>query len=197
MEKMLPDTGIPKKRLNRRMTTRSVVLCGLMIALMVVSAWVSIPIGPVPVTLQVFVMVFVLLVLTPRECLASISVYLVLGAIGLPVFSSMRGGLGVLLGPTGGFLWGFLLGAAIALLVLELTGKNRTIIRSFLAAIIFLVVMYTCGLVQFMAVTGLDPVAAAMLAVAPFVVVDFVKVFGAVFMVEAMKKALPALRSRA
>lgn len=183
--------------LNKRMTTRSVVLCGLMIALMVVSAWVSIPIGPVPVTLQVFVMIFALLVLTPRECLASISVYLVLGAVGLPVFSSMRGGFGVLLGPTGGFLWGFLIGAAIALLVLKLMGKRRTIVRSFLAAIIFLVVTYACGLIQFVAVTGLDPIAATMVAVAPFVVIDFVKVIGAVFMVEAIKKALPALRSRA
>ena len=87
--------------------TRSVAFVGLTIALMSVSAWVSVPLGPVPFTLQTFVMVFALLALAPKECLAAIAGYLILGGVGLPLFSSMRGGLGVLAGPTGGFLWGF------------------------------------------------------------------------------------------
>ncbi len=98
--------------------TRSVAFCGLTVALMAVSAWVSIPIGQVPVTLQTFVMVLALLVLKPKEFFISLVVYIAIGAIGLPVFAGMRGGLGVIMGPTGGFLWGFILGGGIALLFL-------------------------------------------------------------------------------
>ena len=88
--------------------TRSVAFVGLTIALMSVSAWVSVPLGPVPFTLQTFVMVFALLALAPKECLAAIAGYLILGGVGLPLFSSMRGGLGVLAGPvfSGAFSWG-------------------------------------------------------------------------------------------
>ena len=58
---------------------------------------------------------FALLVLRPSECLAALAGYLALGAVGASVFSGMRGGIGMLLGGTGGFLWGFVLGAVAAL----------------------------------------------------------------------------------
>lgn len=194
MQKKPHDKALGASRSAKRMTTRSVVTCGLTIALMTVSAWISIPIGPVPVTLQVFVMVFALLVLTPRECLVSIGMYLVLGAIGLPLFSSMRGGLGVLFGPTGGFLWGFFLGAVIALFVLRVMPKGKPLLRGFLAAFVFMAVMYACGWIQITLLTGMDPVAAAMVAIAPFVVIDIIKTVVAVALAEAVKKAIPALR---
>ncbi len=57
------------------------------------------------------------LVLQPKEAVAAITAYLVLGAVGVPVFSGMRGGIGVLAGATGGFLWGYLLGVGLAVAV--------------------------------------------------------------------------------
>ena len=96
--------------------TRSIAFVALTIALLGVSAWVSIPIGPVMLTLQMFAVMFAIMVLTPKQCMASIAGYLALGAIGLPMFSGMRGGIGMLMGPTGGYLWGFLLAAVVALL---------------------------------------------------------------------------------
>ena len=87
--------------------TRSIAFVALTIALLGVSAWVSIPIGPVMLTLQMFAVMFAIMVLTPKQCMASIAGYLALGAIGLPMFSGMRGGIGMLMGPTGGYLWGF------------------------------------------------------------------------------------------
>ena len=95
-----------KKAAGMRGRTRSIAFVGLPIALMGVSAWVAIPFGPVLLTLQMFALMFALLALTPRECLAAIAGYLALGAVGLPMFSGMRGGIGMLLGPTGGYLWG-------------------------------------------------------------------------------------------
>ena len=81
--------------------TRSIAYVGMTVALLAVSAWVAIPLGPVPFTLQTFVLAFALLVLRPGECFAALCAYLVLGAIGVPVFSGMRGGLGMLAGSYG------------------------------------------------------------------------------------------------
>ena len=99
--------------------TRSVAFVGLTIAIMAVSAWVTVPLGPVPFTLQMFAITFAIVVLRPKEAIAAIAGYLLLGAVGVPVFSGMRGGLGVLAGPTGGFLWGYLLGVSAAVLFLH------------------------------------------------------------------------------
>ncbi len=181
--------------------TRSIAFVGLSIALMAVSAWVSVPLGPVPFTLQTFVMVFALLVLTPRQCLAAIGGYLVLGAIGLPVFSSMRGGIGILAGPTGGFLWGFLLGAAIVLVFLQVARLRfgacgevgrKGLIFDLIAGFLFLAVMYVCGWAQLMVVASLSPAAAFATAVAPFLIVDAIKLVAAVFTARAVRKALPS-----
>ena len=98
--------------------TRSVAFVGLAIAIIAVSAWVTVPLGPIPFTLQMFAVTFAVVVLSPKEAIASIAGYLLLGAVGVPVFSGMRGGIGVLAGPTGGFLWGYLLGVAAAALFL-------------------------------------------------------------------------------
>ena len=79
--------------------TRSVAFVGLTIAIIAVSAWVVVPIGPIPFTLQMFAITFAIVVLSPKEAIAAITGYLLLGAVGVPVFSGMRGGIGVLAGP--------------------------------------------------------------------------------------------------
>lgn len=207
---------VRKTKMKTATRSRSLAFCGLTIALMAVSAWISIPLGPVPFTLQTFVMVFALIALTPGQCLASIGGYLLIGAIGVPVFSSMRGGIGVLLGPTGGFLWGYLIGAAVALVLLRAFDHGRafsarkgegnpskdaplraasrqgrfTIAASFAAALLFIVIMYACGWAQYMAVSGMGPEASFATAVAPFIVVDLVKTVVGVFTARAVRRAI-------
>ena len=186
-----------------RTRTRSIAFVGLSIALMAVSAWVSIPFGPVPFTLQTFVMMFALLALTPRECLSALTGYLALGAVGLPLFSAMRGGIGVLAGPTGGFLWGFLLGAILALLFRGALGawvkkvdaqSKRAFVVDLTSGFIFLAVSYACGWVQLMIVASLDLLAAFLTAIAPFIVIDAAKLVAAVFCARAVRRALPRQR---
>lgn len=99
---------------DRGSRTRSIAFVGLSIALIAVSAWIVVPLGPVPFTLQMLSISFVICLLTPKEAIATICCYELLGAIGVPVFSGMRGGIGVLLGPTGGFLVGYLIGVPLA-----------------------------------------------------------------------------------
>ena len=177
--------------------TRSIAFVALTIALLGVSAWVSIPIGPVMLTLQMFAVMFAIMVLTPKQCMAG---YLALGAIGLPMFSGMRGGIGMLMGPTGGYLWGFLLAAVVALLVRE--GLRRAIgekgvsgpmaiVVDMVACLAFIIVTYVCGCFQYAAVVGVDLAAAFMVTIAPFAVPDLLKAVAAVLCARAVLRALP------
>jgi len=185
--------------------TRSLAFCGLSVALMAVSAWITVPLGPVPFTLQTFVMVFVLLAFEPKEVFASVLIYLLIGAVGLPVFSSMRGGLSVLVGPTGGFLWGFLLGALVGTLFLQWARRrfllsdpkregmhknHRALIANLVAAGLFILVSYACGWIQLIVVSGMDPLAAFLVALAPFIAVDAIKVVAAAYTADAVRRAL-------
>ena len=86
-----------KTRSEATQRTRSVVFVGLTIAIMAVSAWVVVPLGPIPFTLQMFAITFAIVMLSPKECIAAIVLYLALGAIGLPVFSGMSGGIAYVL----------------------------------------------------------------------------------------------------
>ena len=185
--------------------TRSIAYVALSIALMAVGAWVTVPLGPVPFTLQIFVFTFVLVALEPKLALASALGYLVIGAIGVPVFSSMRGGIGVLAGPTGGFIWGYIVGYLAAFGVGAplknlggAKGKDKataaTAIRAFAMAFVFLAITYICGWFQLMISMGLTPEAAFAAGVAPFVIIDIVKIVVAVFIALAVKRALEVAR---
>ncbi len=200
--------------------TRSIAFVGLTIALIWVSAWVTVPIGPIPFTLQMFAITFVIVVLKPKEAMAAVVGYLLLGAVGVPVFSSMRGGIGVLAGPTGGFLWGYVFGVAAAVLLLHMvrtrTGRSAGLagdapdpaaaegsspLRRFArfvrvagieiaAGVLFTLISYVCGWVQYMAVAGVGPVEALVVCIAPFVVVDLVKIVAAVACARAVKAVI-------
>lgn len=193
--------------------TRSIAFVGLTIAIMAVSACVTVPLGPIPFTLQMFAVTFAIVVLKPQEAIAAIAGYLLLGAIGVPVFSGMRGGVGVLAGPTGGFLWGYLFGVAAAVLLLmvarsrsarreaqadpasaaALTGMQKVLgfLRvagvEIVAGILFTAISYLCGWAQYMAVAGVGPEAAFLACIAPFVVVDLIKIVAAVACARAVK----------
>lgn len=197
--------------------TRSVAFVGLTIAIIAVSAWVTVPLGPIPFTLQMFAVTFAIVVLSPKEAIAAIAGYLLLGAVGVPVFSGMRGGIGVLAGPTGGFLWGYLFGVAAAALFLyvvrtklgvaggkgapKLTraevaalspGRRAVLfVRNFgvdiAAGIIFTAIAYACGCIQYMAVGQVDLATAFLTACAPFIVVDLCKIVAAVVCADAVR----------
>lgn len=90
------------------MRAKRICLCGLFSALLCVCSWLCVPVGNMMFTLQTFAALLALGLLGGKWGTVSIGVYLALGAVGLPVFSGFRGGLGMLFGITGGFLWGFL-----------------------------------------------------------------------------------------
>ena len=179
--------------------TETVAFCGLAIALLTISAWVTVPFGPVPFTLQTMMLVFVATLFPAREALTSVFGYLALGAAGVPVFAGMKGGLASVVGPTGGFLVGFGLGMIAAVLIRrawpEPAGVAGRTLRDAVAAVALLLVSYVCGWLQLMALTGMDPVAAFAAGIAPFVVLDAVKLAVGVGLAQALATAVPALRT--
>ncbi len=202
----------PMKKTTSISRAESIAFCGLSIALLAVSAWVTVPFGPVPFTLQTMMLVFVVLLFPPREALVSVFGYLALGALGAPVFSGVKGGMASLLGPTGGFIVGFGLGAVAAVLALKAwkapvanatknggASKASRILglaREFVAAFVLLAISYLCGWAQLMAVAGMDPLAAFLAGVAPFVVIDVIKVAVGASLARAVRHAVPSLRTR-
>ncbi len=177
----------------------TIAVCGLSIALLTASAWITVPLGPVPFTLQTLMIVLLTLTLSPRESLIAIYGYLALGSIGAPVFSGMKGGLASLMGPTGGFLIGFGIGTCLALLVLKVMKPQTTFqeyLRLVCASIVLIGTSYAFGWAQLMAVTHLSPLLAFMTGVAPFIILDTIKSAVAIKLAMVITSMAPSLKKK-
>ena len=176
----------------------SLARIALSVALLTVCAWVTVPIGVIPVTLQNFAIALAVCALKPKESIAAVGCYLLLGLVGVPVFSSMRGGIGVLLGPTGGFLWGYLIGTIAACLTMYVVKKahNTGVVACAVKCAIQLILCYACGVIQFMFVMNAGLLAALAACVAPFVLIDTAKIVVAIICAQAVLKALSAVHAR-
>ncbi|MDP2181765.1 MAG: biotin transporter BioY [Actinomycetota bacterium] len=171
--------------------TRTIAMAALLAALLAASAWITLPIGAVPVTLQVFVVLLAGLVLSPGTAAASVGVYLLLGMAGLPVFSGGTGGLGALLGPTGGYLVGFFFAAAVVSSVRLRLGRFGAAqpLADGLAMALGIAVIYAAGWAQLTLVTGMGWGPAFVAGVAPFVLLDAAKGVVAVGVASALRRA--------
>lgn len=161
-------------------------------ALVSVGAAISIPAGPVPVTLQLLVLAVIVLLLSPGEAFAATALYVALGAIGLPVFSGASGGVGVLLGPTGGFLLGFVAGAPAGAWVRRRVRSwlpGRPMLADVAGVTSLVAVAYGLGWARLAAVTGMGMAAAFSVAVVPFLLPDAMKVVGAIAVARATRRA--------
>ena len=140
------------------------------IALLAAGAWAALPVGPVPVTLQTFFLLLAAPVMKRRAVIPA-ALYLLLGALNLPVFHAGLSGIGVLLGPSGGFLAGFIPAAAVAGLAYE---KRSRILRiGGLAAAT--VIIYACGVAWLLLSSGISLPAALLIGVLPFLPGDILK----------------------
>lgn len=125
--------------------------------------------GDIALTMQTFAVYLTLFLLGGKWGCAAMGIYLALGSVGLPVFSAFQGGLGVLLGPSGGFLWGFLL---FALVYWALERVNQLF-----SMIIGLLCCYGCGCLWFSYWSGGGFYFALVRSVLPFLVPDLIKLY--------------------
>lgn len=175
------------------MNTRDLALIALFAALTAVCAWIAVP-APVPFTLQTFAVFLTAGLLGGRRGALSVLTYILLGAVGLPVFAHFTGGIGVLLGNTGGYILGFIGLTLTMWLITRAWGDTLRVLGIAMAA--GLLVCYALGTAWFMLVytrtTGPIGLANVLTAcVLPFVVPDVVKIALALLLIRRLKKQVP------
>jgi biotin transport system substrate-specific component len=175
----LIDPAIPQSGAARWIVLPLLALAGT--AILYLSARVAVPIGPVPVTLQTLAVLLIGAVYGWRLGLATVVLYLVEGAVGLPVFAG-GGGLAYMLGPTGGFLIGFAAAAALIGWLVE-RGAGRAPQTLFLAMLAADALIFVLGFAWLATLFG--PATAWTAGVVPFVLGDLFKVTIAALLVPA------------
>ena len=176
----------------KKIGTLDLVYIAVGAALLAVCAWISIPLT-VPFTMQTFGVFFVLSALGGKRGTCSILVYILLGAIGVPVFAQFSSGLGILLGNTGGYILGFLLSGAIYIVMTKLLGEKLPV--RIAALVLGLAVCYAFGTAWFMYLYAKANGAVTLgtvlsWCVIPFVIPDLVKLALAVVISARLKPVI-------
>jgi biotin transport system substrate-specific component len=167
---------------------RSLVLASLMAALTAVGAYIFIPMGPIPIVLTNLFVLLAGLLLGGRWGLASIGLYLLVGAIGLPVFAGAKGGFAHFLGPTGGYLIGFALAAWMTGSVSE-RSRGRLAV-DIIAVILGSLIVYALGLPWLKVVTKMSWNKTFMAGMVPFLIGDALKASAAIALARAVRPIL-------
>ena len=166
------------------------VFIGMFAVLIAICSWISVP-AAVPFTLQTMAVFAAVGILGGKRGTMAVLVYILLGAIGMPVFAGFSGGIGVLAGTTGGYIVGFLFSALLMWGMEKMFGTSRvTLIVSMLLG---LIVCYAIGTVWFMTVymhsTGaVDLMTVLGWCVIPFIIPDCIKIAVAMLLTDRLKK---------
>ncbi|MBQ4443951.1 MAG: biotin transporter BioY [Clostridia bacterium] len=193
MQKSLEENAAKTPRKRARNATVVVAYIAVAVALQIVCAYLTVP-AVIPFTMQTFAVFFALCFLGGAKGTAVVAVYLAMGMLGLPVFSGFKGGVAALLGPTGGYLLGFILSALIYWLGATIWRKKaaNVWVQSALC-VVGLLACYLLGTVWFIYVyRATDSWAKALsLCVVPYLLPDAVKILLAVTLSKTLRKALP------
>ncbi|MDR3086276.1 MAG: biotin transporter BioY [Christensenellaceae bacterium] len=172
----------------RKIKVRDLALCALFAALSAIFSQISIPIGPVPINLTHLSIFVAAGLLGAKLGTLSQLVFVLLGIVGLPVFSSFSGGISVLLGPTGGFIAGYIACAYAAGFTIERFGHK--LFPALLAMVLGLAATYALGLGWFIYSTGSSLAAALPLCVLPFLPGDAAKIILSAILVGRLRPVL-------
>ena len=161
-----------------RSRTYDIVYIGMFVVVMAICSWISIPMA-VPFTLQTFGVFMAVLVLGGKRGTLAVLVYILAGAIGMPVFSGFKGGAGALLGSTGGYILGFLF-TALVMWAIEKFFGNKPVV-TIISMLVGLLVCYAFGTAWFMVVYArangpVGLMTALGWCVFPFIIPDLVKI---------------------
>ena len=175
---------------NSKFTIQQIAMIAVMTAVTCVLAPLSVPIGPVPISLTNFAIYLSLYLLDWKKGTVSYILYLLLGLVGLPVFSGFTGGIGKLAGPTGGYIIGFIPMAIIAGIVIDKFSQRWIQI---LGMIVGTAICYAFGTAWFCIQAGYTVSAALAVCVIPFIPADLIKMVIAMIIGPEIRKRLGAV----
>ena len=182
---------------NNNRTFR-LVLTAMFAAILAVASWISVPLPftPVPINLATLAVTLTGALLGSRYGSLSVIIYLLLGAVGVPVFAGFTGGLGHIAGPTGGYIVGYLTSVFICGLVIELTGKDDVKWwTTAIAAVLGTFSCYVLGTIWFIVLTNNTLAASMTMCVLPFLPGEVFKLVAASVIVPVLKPVLDRMYS--
>lgn len=182
MKKLFPNKNTDNKKSN----ISDIVIIGFFVAVIAVCSQIVIPFGQIPFTLQTVGVFLSASLLGTRRATCSVFVYILLGAVGLPVFSAFSGGLGFLLGPTGGYIIGFLFTAFVVGFITEKLGKTVGVL--ILSMTIGILLCYAVGTVWFCVIMKKDVLYGLLCCVVPYIIPDIVKIVATIFITQRLDK---------
>lgn len=170
--------------------TKDLTIIAMCTALIAICSWISIPTA-VPFTLQTFAVFLTILLIGGKRGTISVFIYIILGAIGVPVFANFTGGIGILLGNTGGYIIGFLVSALIMWAIMHLFGEKPLI--QIISMVVGLFVCYTFGTAWFMILYLKSTGAVSLITVLswcviPYIIPDIIKILLAFVLASRLKK---------
>ncbi|MCD8211897.1 MAG: biotin transporter BioY [Oscillospiraceae bacterium] len=183
----------PQSRTKTHKRILDMALIALFVAVMAVCAWISIP-APVDFTLQTFAVFSAVLILGGRRGTIAVLVYIILGAIGIPVFAHFTGGFGIILGSTGGYIVGFLCISLIMWLFEKLLGQKLWV--RIVSMLLGLLLCYAFGTAWYMIVysSASGPIGlmtALVWCVFPFIPIDLAKMALAIVISQILRPHVP------
>ncbi len=169
--------------MNQSRRLRMTVYAALLAALTAVGAFIALPIGPVPIVLQNMFVLLAGILLGPRWGTAAVALYLLAGAVGLPVFAGGAGGLARFAGPTGGYLVSYLPAAALVGLI----ASPRRPLTDAVAALAGVLVVYCFGVPWLKFLTGMSWGKSLAVGMYPFIIGDLLKAAACVPIARAIR----------
>jgi len=165
-------------KMQNKLSTLDMIYIALFGILIGICSWITIP-GAIPFTLQTFGVFLTVSVLGGKRGTVAVLLYIFMGLLGIPVFSGFQGGMGILLGPTGGYIIGFIFSALIMWSFEKLSHKN--VFMQGLSMITALLVCYTFGTLWYLIIFAENSQAISImtvisLCVVPFIIPDIIKI---------------------
>ena len=188
---MEKETAKNKIKKRKKFTTLDMAYVGIFAAMIAVCSWISIPFT-IPVTLQTMAVCITAGLLGTKRGILTITVYLLIGFVGVPVFSNFSAGVGQLMGPTGGYLIGFIFTVLTVGAATEFFGDKLWVYP--LSMIVGIAVLYAFGTAWYIIIynrANADAVtvsSALAMCVFPFIIPDLIKIALATFFCKALKK---------
>ncbi len=175
--------------MKKTFSTQELTTMALLAALLCVSSYISIqlPFSAVPITAQTLVINMIALLLKPKKAGITVGIWILLGLVGLPVFSGGKGGFGVLAGATGGYIIGYL---AAAIIISLLKGNKNKIVRSTVSVIIGIPIIYAVGVPWMKVILNLGWPAALTTGLLPFLAGDIIKCIASVYICKPLYRVV-------